>query len=202
MREPLRQEPMSVEAYLALEKQADVRHEYVAGYVYAMTGARLRHNAIILNIVDRLRQATRGGPCRVFTEGVKVRVGADRIYYPDALVTCGPQDLASVLAVDPCLVVEVVSQSSHRTDHIEKRDAYGAMTAIQSYLIVEQDRRQVTLVRRETDGAWRGRLVTDTHGGAILALPCPPLTLTLDEIYEGLDVPTAPPLHLREGVPV
>lgn len=41
--------------YLAMEQASDVRHEFVAGQVFAMTGARDRHNAVALNIASALR---------------------------------------------------------------------------------------------------------------------------------------------------
>lgn len=40
--------------YLAGEKLADVRHEYVNGRVYAMAGTSRRHNRIAMNIIRHL----------------------------------------------------------------------------------------------------------------------------------------------------
>jgi Uma2 family endonuclease len=42
--------PLTIEEYLTLEAMSPVRHEYVGGVVYAMTGTTMRHNAIVLNI--------------------------------------------------------------------------------------------------------------------------------------------------------
>src|SRR6185503_18444529 len=86
----LRRGRMSLEEYLRFEESVPDRHEFVAGEVYAMSGASLRHNTIILNIASRLRGAARGGPCGVYAEGVKLRVADDRVYYPDVMVLCTP----------------------------------------------------------------------------------------------------------------
>ncbi len=37
---------MTVEEYLALEETSQEKHEYVHGYVYAMSGGTLDHDAI------------------------------------------------------------------------------------------------------------------------------------------------------------
>ena len=82
---------LAVDEYLALEESATVRHEYVGGEIFAMVGATKRHNRIIGNTSGRLWGTARGGPCRVYSESVKLRVADDMIYYPDVMVACGPE---------------------------------------------------------------------------------------------------------------
>ena len=55
--------------YLAGEKLADVRHEYVNGRVYAMAGTSRRHNRIAMNIIRHL--PLQGARCmtRLFDRG-------------------------------------------------------------------------------------------------------------------------------------
>lgn len=84
-------ERLSPEDYLEGEKQSEFRHEYVAGYVYAMTGASEAHNLIAGNLHAALHAHLRGGSCRVFINDMKVRV-ADAFYYPDLMVCCDPAD--------------------------------------------------------------------------------------------------------------
>ena len=74
-------EYVSPEDYLRMEAQSPVRHEYVAGGIYAMTGASLRHNVIALNLAAALRTHLKASPCRVFIEGVKLHVARDNAYY-------------------------------------------------------------------------------------------------------------------------
>jgi len=85
--------PLSFEGYLELEHRSDTKHEFVAGYIYAMTGAGEAHNRISLNIGFQLRAAARGGPCGVYMADMKMRVEEqDRCYYPDVSVVCDPAD--------------------------------------------------------------------------------------------------------------
>jgi Uma2 family endonuclease len=174
---------LTVEEYLKLEESATVRHEYVGGEIFAMVGATKRHNRIIVNITARLWGAARGGDCRVYSEGVKLRVAEDVIYYPDVMVACGPEGDDPLVEDDPCLVVEVTSPGTETTDRREKLAAYKRMPGLRAYLIAAQDRSWVERHFRVEDGPWRrADLVDEGH----FLVPCPETTLTLAEIYEGL----------------
>ncbi|WP_338040050.1 Uma2 family endonuclease [Nitrosococcus halophilus] len=84
---------LSPEEYLAGELRNHVRHEYIAGRVFAMVGASQRHSLIAGNIHFALRSHLRGDPCRAFISDMKVRIGsADSFYYPDVVVSCAPDD--------------------------------------------------------------------------------------------------------------
>lgn len=190
--------PMTVEDYFAFEERSPIRHEYVDGEVYAMSGVTRRHNAIAGNVYVRLRTATRGGPCRVHMSEVKLHLGRI-IYYPDVMAACGPEPADERIEESPCLVVEVLSPSTERTDRHEKLDAFKRIPSLGAYLIISQEERRVDHYWRDPAGEWRRELIVD-HG--TVPLPCEPLggmPLTLDEIYEGVTMPTPEQrLRLRE----
>ena len=97
-----------------------------------MVGATTRHNRIVGNIFGRLWGAARGGDCRVYSEGVKLRVADAIIYYPNVMVACGPEGDVPFVEDDPCLVVEVASLSSETTDWREKIAAYKRMPGLRA----------------------------------------------------------------------
>jgi Uma2 family endonuclease len=177
---------MSLEEYLRFENEHPERHEYVAGEVYAMSGATLRHSSIVQNLSFRLMERTRGGPCGVHTHGLKVRVGDDRIYYPDLLVLCTPLPGDTLVVREPCLVIEVTSPSSARTDRGEKADAYRRLTSLDAYLVVDQRRRRVDRHWRSSAGAWQQE---EYLAEGIVPIACLDTSLALDDIYEGVDLP-------------
>src|SRR5919197_6022526 len=134
---------MSMGDFLRLEGASPPRHEYVAGEVYALSGATRRHNRIAGNIFARLWTAARGGPCRVYMSDVKLHVARDVIYYPDVMVACGPEGNDPLIEHAPCLVVEVISPSTEMIDRREKAMVYKGIASLKAYLIVHQDCRRV-----------------------------------------------------------
>lgn len=187
MREPVfRGRRLSVEQYLAREERAERRHEYVAGFVYAMTGATLRHSTIVRNILMALHAAAAGGPCQVFVSDVKVRIADEGFYYPDVVTICTPTGGDDVYVTEPCLVVEVTSPSTRATDRREKLIAYGKIASLRAYLIVDHRRRFVEWYVRDAEGL---RLRADVSGDVVIDLACPRTTLTLDTVYEGVTLP-------------
>ncbi|HEU4629817.1 MAG TPA: Uma2 family endonuclease [Gemmatimonadaceae bacterium] len=188
---PARDRPMTIEEYLAFEEASPVRHEYVDGEVHAMSGVTRRHSQISMNIGARIRAAVRGGPCRVHLAGVKLRAG-NVIYYPDVMVACGAGPADERIEDAPCLVVEVLSESTASIDRREKLMVYRGIASLRAYLIVDQERRLVERHWRDADGGWRHATLAEQGE---VPLPCPELVLTLDDVYEGVELP--PPEELR-----
>jgi len=116
---------LTVAEYLESEKSSPMRHEYLAGQVYAMGGTSATHNLIAGNVFARLRAHLRGRPCRVFISDMKVRIEAvDFFYYPDVLVICDPEDSEEYFKTRPCLIIEVASPTTALIDKREKLLAY------------------------------------------------------------------------------
>jgi Uma2 family endonuclease len=189
---------MTVAEYLAIENASSVRHEFVGGRMYAMVGVARPHSRITMNIAARLWAASRGGPCRVHHSEVRLQIG-DEFYYPDVMVACGPEPEDQHVEDAPCLAVEVLSGSTRRTDLREKPLAYARVPSLRLYLAVDQRRRLVDRYWRDDAGPWRHDTVA---GEGRIELPCPALALTLDEIYEGVDLAAVPPRRVREGAAV
>lgn len=78
------QSPVSVDDYLDGENRSDIKHEYLAGRVYAMAGATNAHNLIASNALGILYSQLAGNECRVFNFDTKLRVrrqqGTRRVY--------------------------------------------------------------------------------------------------------------------------
>lgn len=175
---------MSVQEYLEGEPLSDIRHEYLAGAVYAMAGAGEKHNRVAGNLFFHLRAATRGKPCGVFMNDMKVRVAqADSFYYPDVLVTCDPLDTDAYYKQFPCLIAEVLSPSTEAIDRREKLLTYRKLPSLTHYLLLSQEQRRVEWYARDDQGRW---LLTVLEGRGVLDLLCQGLSVqvTLDDLYE------------------
>lgn len=176
--------------YLAGEELPGLRHEYVAGEVFAMTGATKAHGTIALNIAATVRSHLRGTPCRTFTSDMKVHVDSARAYYyPDVVVTCSERDLADDAPKShleaPQIVVEVLSTSTEKVDRREKWMNYRQLPSLQEYVLVDQERQWVEVFRRGIEG-WLHEIVLP---GEVLTLRSLDLALPMDDVYENADVP-------------
>ncbi len=181
MPHPAWNQPLSVDDYLIGEDGADCRHEYIDGQVYAMTGASDRHGLIVGNIYARLRPLLRGTPCQLFANDMKVRLridDQDLFYYPDLLLSCDPDDRETYYRTRPCLLVEVLSDSTARIDRREKRWAYQTIPSLREYLLIAQNQRAVEIHRRA-----RGWVLETVTEGSV-RLDCLDVELPLDVIYE------------------
>jgi Uma2 family endonuclease len=184
--------PLSVSEYIAWEEGNTVKHEYVAGEVYAMTGVTARHNLITLNLAHALKRRARSRGCRTFATDVKLRAGADRIYYPDLMVACGSAGEVELIVSEPSMVVEVTSPSTRSTDRREKLEAYMRLPSLRVYLIVDQRRRHVLVYTRNSGADWTREEVS---GNGEVSLAFLDTKVPLDEIYEDISLP---PLGVRE----
>jgi Uma2 family endonuclease len=175
-----------VETYLQGELTSEVRHEYIAGQVYAMTGVSVAHNLIGLNLATALHAHLRGGPCRVFMSDLKLHLriaGDDIFYYPDLMVCCQAEDRARYWREQPCLIVEIASASTARIDRREKFLAYREISSLDDYLLVEQDAVVLTLFNRSAGWQPKALGVEDT-----LNLASVGLTVPVAEIYQGVEL--------------
>jgi Uma2 family endonuclease len=177
------QHPISVEDYLEGERFSEVRHEFVAGRVYAMAGASVDHNRITLNLLAELRERLRGKRCEPFGSDMKLKMpGSEAFYYPDALVTCDPADDAKYFREKPVIVFEVLSQETERTDQREKRFAYSLIPSLKVYVLISQEKREISVLRRGRTEQWVSESVTGRD--ALLELPEIKVEIPLVRIYE------------------
>jgi len=175
-----------VSEYLEGELAGEVRHEYVAGEVFAMAGASEAHNLIALNVAMALRQHLTDAACRVLMSDVKVRVDqAQSFYYPDVFVTCDATDVEPYYKTRPCLVVEVLSPATEAIDRREKLLAYRKADSLREYVLVSQDVFRVEVYRREQDSSWSVHVY---EGNEHAQLQSVNYTIPLNAIYD--KVPT------------
>lgn len=177
---------MTVDEFLAWEREQELRYEFDGFGVHAMNGGTLAHSMIATNLVEALRRTLSGTPCRAFRGDVKVLV-AGRVRYPDAVVTCSPISTASDIVPEPAVVFEVLSTGTASVDRVVKNAEYHATPSIQHYVMLEQTRMAATVFSRQGD-AWLGVLLI---GDVALSLPAIGVALPLSVLYAGLDVEAA-----------
>jgi Uma2 family endonuclease len=177
---------MTFEEYLEFEKHAEVKHEFVDGFIFAMAGANNKHNIISGNVFALARVAARATQCRAYMKDMKLRTPEpdSHGYYPDVFVTCDSDDFNTNVKTTACFIAEVLSTPTEDIDRGEKWQNYRKLSSLQAYVLVSQKQRYVEIYKRMTDGSWRYDAL---ENDGILELPCVNASMTLDDIYEDVD---------------
>jgi len=180
---PQRQVVMTAEDFIDWENQQPDKHEFVAGEVFAMGGARRVHVAVTGNCFAKLKAHLRGGPCRAFMADMKVEVQtAAAVFYPDVLVTCHPDDLkADLVMAHPKVIVEVLSESTAAYDRGGKFAMYRQLESLREYVLIDPDARRVEVFRRQDSGDW---LLMASESGQGLILKSLDFAAPLDVVFE------------------
>jgi Uma2 family endonuclease len=176
------------EEYLALERTAEYKNEYVNGRIYAMTGASREHNLIAGNVFGELRTRLRGRACEVYMGDMRVRVSPTGLYtYPDVVALCGEprfEDSHVDTLLNPTVIVEVLSPSTEAYDRGEKFAHYRRLETLSEYVLVAQDKMRVEHYRRDGEH-WVLTEISDPEGVlSLLAVGC---EIPLREIYERVE---------------
>ena len=182
------QTPTDHQAYLDWEATQAEKHEYIAGEVFAMVGARREHGVVSLALATRLHASLKGSRCQTYIADMKLFVeAADAYFYPDLMVTCDERDrLPGLVALaHPVLIIEVLSDSTAACDRGTKFSAYRKLPGLSEYLLVDIDARRLELFRREADH-W---LYFDAVEPDRLQLESVGLALSVAEAFEDLDSP-------------
>lgn len=175
---------IAVDDYLAAEKDGDIRHEYIDGDVYAMTGGSRRHSAIVFNIGGLLYRGLKF-PCQGYVSDMKVHIKtphSEKFYYPDVSVDCEEETADDYYIERPVLIMEVLSPSTERMEKYEKRFGYQQIESLQEYVLVYQDRREIWIWRR-TD-QWEKEVYNEGE----IALRSIGVTIAIDDVYRNVGV--------------
>ena len=175
---------MTVDEYLEFEESSPVRHEYVNGEIYEMSGASVAHARIAREMVIAIRNHLRGGPCEPFSANLKLLIRSDTdeiIYYPDMMVACQRDDWGPNYVRNPKLVAEILSSSTKHIDRREKAMTYRRIASVEEYVLVAQDELEVIVQRRAEN--WRPQSYAGREAMVEFRSIC--LSVPLAQIYEG-----------------
>jgi Uma2 family endonuclease len=172
--------------YVTLEAESGIKHEFVAGSIFAMAGGTPEHAAITANVTRLLGNALAGRPCRVYSPDLRVRVRATGLgTYADVTVVCGsleldPEDPKKHTALNPKLLVEVLSSYTEDYDRGDKLGHYKQIPTLEEVVLVAHDLHEIETVRREADGTWSRHIARDGETLRLRSLDC---ELSVADIY-------------------
>ena len=182
--------------YLAMERAADYKSEYMSGEIFAMAGTSYKHTIIVANLLRELGGQLRGGLCRAVANDLRVSVQATGAYtYPDVVIVCGqPQfgDEYLDTLLNPTVLMEVLSDSTEAFDRGGKFAHYRRLESLQEYVLITQNLMRVEHFVRDGERWVLSELNTleDT-----LDLASVNSLVRLSDIYE--DIEFALPLNIQ-----
>jgi Uma2 family endonuclease len=178
---------LTPEEYLKLEEKSDIKHEYIDGYAYAMAGAIDSHVTISGNLFSMLRSHLRGSGCRVYIADMKARIESiNRYFYPDVMVTCDRRDRETPQYKQfPCLIVEVLSDSTEAFDRGDKFADYQQFESLREYVLINAKRQRVECFRRNSEGLWVLQSYTAESG--MFQLQSIEFEGTMEALYEDVE---------------
>jgi Uma2 family endonuclease len=181
---------ISLEEYLAMERNSNTRHEYLNGEVFAMGGASPNHVLVVTNVVAELRTQLKKRPCTVYSTDLRVKVSPTGLYtYPDVVVVCGKpifdQEQRDTL-VNPTVIVEVLSDTTKDYDRGGKFEHYRTIQAFEEYVLIFPDKPHVEHFTRQPENRW---LLSETNRlDDCITLGSVGCTLSLSEVYDKVDI--------------
>lgn len=180
----------SPEEYLALERAAEFRSEYIDGEIFAMAGESPNHGRIKSAANRLLGNQLVGKSCETFTSDTKVRTPGLNVFgYPDVLVVCGKlvfHDHFKDVVLNPKVIIEILSPSTEAYDRGEKFASYRQLESLTDYLLISQDKVRVEHFTRHGK-FWLLAEETDlTQSVYIESIDC---RLSLQEIYARVEFP-------------
>ena len=182
---------LTVADYLSCERISEVKHEYVDGALFAMSGGSRAHSLIAVNLVSALHAALLDRPCEVHASDLRVKIAtSSRYVYPDVTVVCGElvfEDSHVDTLLNPTAIFEVLSETTEAYDRGDKFALYQSLPSLSEYLLVSQKEMRVEHFQRQSSGQW---LLTVLGQGASFTLGSIAVTLDVDRVYA--KVPMAP----------
>ena len=174
----------SVEEYLALDREAEYKNEYVAGEIFAMGGASPKHVLIAGNTAREFGNRLRDTNCQVYSADLRVQADVGNAYhYPDVAVVCGrPEylDKRKDTVTNPLVIVEVLSPATRNYDRGDKFASYRRLDSLREYILIAQEACHVEhFVRKE--GGWEFTEIDDCQGN--LMVPTLGIAIPLTELY-------------------
>jgi Uma2 family endonuclease len=182
---------VTAEEYLALDRAAEFRSEFLDGEIVAMSGGSMRHSAVKVNLAGEVRLALRGTGCRAFNSDLRVRVSPSMYTYPDLTIVCGKPlaaDGREDILLNPTVIFEVLSPTTEYYDRGLKFQRYREIESLADYILVDQDQTRIEQFTRGDANTWT--LHDYQRPDEALLIPSIGISLPLSAIYEGIEFPS------------
>lgn len=175
---------LTAEEYLALDRAAERKSEFIDGEMSCRSGVSFAHDRIQMNLIVELSSLLRGRDCQLFSGEVRVRVSARMFAYPDLSIVCGKVkagDEHQDILLNPVIVFEILSPTTEN-DRRLKFQHYRTIESLREYILVDQNQIRIEQYTRQPDNTW---MLRDYHEHAqALYMPSIDTSVSLQHIYD------------------
>ena len=173
--------------YFVWEEKQLQKHEYIDGQVYAMSGGSKNHSLISVRFITLFANHLEGSGCETGNSDLRVNIfKTDNYTYPDVSITCDERDKTTTQYITyPCLIVEVLSDSTEAYDRGGKFRLYQHNPALRDYLLVSSTRIEMDLYHKTETGEW---IIITYQAGDTIELKSINLSFPIEQVYRGLDL--------------
>ena len=178
-------ESYTIDEYLALEQRTQLKHEFIDGQVYAMSGGTVNHGIISSNTLFAIQSALNQQKknCLTLNSDVKVAVTQKNSYlYPDVFVVCGEIEKEKEAIKNPTLIIEVLSKSTQGYDQTKKFRLYRTIPSFQEYVLIDQEQAIAEIFFRETESSWQIATIQGLENN--ITLTSLNISLKMADIYQ------------------
>ena len=180
----------TIEEYLEIENAAVEKSEYYKGEIYAMSGAKLTHNIIYKNVFGELYLKLKGRSCQPYGSDLRIHIPNNTLFtYPDITIICGKVETLNddkYNTLNPTIIIEILLPSTKNYDRGDKFKLYRDIPSLKEYILINSTGIGVEAYRIIEKGHWELQEYTDIK--EILLLPNINFSITLQEIYEGVEL--------------
>lgn len=183
--ENLARKLMTAAEYLEMERNSTVKHEFYRGEIFAMAGAKERHNLIVSNLIGIFYNKFKSKPCVVYPSDMRVEIDENNHYtYPDVVLVCGERkfsDSKNDTLLNPNVIFEVLSESTESYDRSKKFEAYRTIPSLQEYVLVSSDRKKIEVFTKSAEGRW---YLSESGPSDTVEISAVNTELSLSEVYD------------------
>ena len=182
---------ITIEEYIAIERENDTRYEYHNGEIFVMAGGTIPHTDISGNVFyeTTAKLRAKNSSCRPFNNDVKIQIqGERRFVYPDMSVICGEPKTSEYYKdalTNPIVIAEVLSDSTANYDRGDKFFLYRKIETLKQYILIEQEKPQIEIYTRNEGDLWHIKRVSGLENS--LTLTSLDIEIPLKDIYRNVD---------------
>lgn len=176
--------------YFEQLKHSEHKLEYLGGIIRMMAGGGPSHNRICRNAFRELDRNPAN--CEVYLSDTAVSISKNhRYFFPDLSAVCARETELEEGGLEkiknPCLIIEVISESTADYDRGEKFRTYRQLESFREYLLIDSRKLSIDYFYRESNDLWHIR--SFYKEGQEVELRTLGVTLPVTAFYEGVELP-------------